>query len=59
MGLLYSVGAKALALSLRSQAYQTISWHEGTNEPLSGRFAALRVRHPGGNAGKARLPPLQ
>jgi SRSO17 transposase len=30
-----------------------------TNEPLSGRFAALRVRHAGGNAGKARLRPLQ
>ena len=28
---------------------------EGTNEPLSGRFAAQRVRHAGGNAGRARL----
>ncbi len=32
---------------------------EGTNETLSGRFAALRVRHAGGNAGKARLRPLE
>ena len=50
---------KALALSLPAQAFHTISWREGTNEPLSGRFAALRVRHAGGNAGKARLRPLQ
>ncbi len=53
------MSVKALALSLPSQAYQTISWREGTNEPMSGRFAALRVRHAGGNAGKARLRPLQ
>ena len=44
-----------MALSLLEQAFQTITWREGTNEPLSGRFAALRVRH----AGKARLRPLQ
>jgi SRSO17 transposase len=53
------LSVKALALSLPAQAFHTISWREGTNEPLSGRFAALRVRHAGGNAGKARLRPLQ
>ena len=53
------VSVKALALSLPAQAFQTISWREGTNQTLSGRFAALRVRHAGGNAGKARLRPLQ
>ena len=56
---LQPMSVKALALSLPLQAFQTISWREGTNEPLSGRFAALRVRHAGGNAGKARLRPLQ
>ena len=50
---------KALALALPVQAFRTISWREGTNKPLSGRFAAVRVRHAGGNAGKARLRPLQ
>jgi SRSO17 transposase len=49
------MSVKALALSLPTQAFQTISWHQGTNEPLSGRFAAVRVRHAGGNTGKARL----
>jgi SRSO17 transposase len=53
------MSAKALALSLPQQAFQTISWREGTNETLSGRFAAQRVRHAGGNAGRARLRPLQ
>jgi len=56
---LQPMSVKALALSLPEQAFHTISWREGTNEPLSGRFAALRVRHAGGNAGKARLRPLQ
>ena len=39
------MSVKALALSLPQQAFHTISWREGTNEALSGRFAALRVRH--------------
>ena len=56
---LQPMSVKALALSLPAQAYQTITWREGTNAPLSGRFAALRVRHAGGNTGKARLRPLQ
>jgi SRSO17 transposase len=56
---LQPMSVKALALSLPAQAFHTISWREGTNEPLSGRFAALRVRHAGGNAGKARLRALQ
>jgi SRSO17 transposase len=35
------MSVKALALSLPVQAFHTISWREGTNEQLSGRFAAL------------------
>jgi SRSO17 transposase len=53
------MSVKALALSLPAQAFQELSWREGTNEPLSGRFAALRMRHARGNAGKARLRPLE
>lgn len=56
---LQPMSVKALALSLPAQAFQTICWREGTNEPLSGRFAAVRVRHAGGNAGKARLRPQE
>jgi SRSO17 transposase len=53
------LSVKALAQSLPQQAFQMISWREGTNETLNGRFAAVRVRHAGGNAGKARLRPEQ
>jgi SRSO17 transposase len=53
------VNVKDLAHSLPSAAFQTISWREGSNETLSGRFAAVRVRHAGGNSGKARLRPEQ
>ena len=56
---LQPMSVKALALSLPAQAFQTISWRQGTNAPLNGRFAAVRVRHAGGNAGKSRLRPLE
>lgn len=53
------VSVKDLAHALPASAFQTISWRQGTNETLSGRFAAIRVRHAGGNIGKARLHPEQ
>jgi SRSO17 transposase len=53
------VSVKDLAQALPASAFQTISWRQGTNELLSGRFAAVRVRHAGGNIGKARLHPEQ
>jgi SRSO17 transposase len=53
------VSVKDLAQALPASAFQTISWRQGTNEILSGRFAAVRVRHAGGNIGKARLHPLE
>jgi len=53
------MSVKALAQSLPGRTFQNISWREGTNETLTGRFAAVRVRHAGGNAGKARLRPEQ
>jgi SRSO17 transposase len=53
------LSVKALAHSLPAETFQTISWREGTNATLSSRFAAVRVRHAGGNAGRARLQPEQ
>ena len=38
------VSVKALAMGLAPQTWQTVTWREGTNAELSGRFAALRVR---------------
>jgi SRSO17 transposase len=49
----------ALAHSLSPTAWQRVSWREGSNQQLSGRFAAVRVRHAGGNTGRARLWPSQ
>ena len=51
------VSVKQLAKVLPHSAFHTISWRQGSNAPLSGRFAAVRVRHAGGNAGRARLRP--
>ncbi len=53
------VSVKELAHSLPATAFTTRSWREGSNETLSGRFAAVRVRYAGGNTGKARLRPEQ
>lgn len=53
------MSVKLLAEQVPAQAWQTISWREGTNQILSSRFAALRVRHAGGNSGRARLKPQQ
>jgi SRSO17 transposase len=38
------VTVKDLAMSLPAQAWETITWREGTNAPLASRFARLRVR---------------
>jgi SRSO17 transposase len=38
------VSVKDLAMSLPESAYQTVRWREGTNDTLTSRFAAVRVR---------------
>ena len=38
------VSAKQLAVELAADAWQPITWREGSNAPLSSRFARLRVR---------------
>jgi SRSO17 transposase len=38
------VTVKALAMALEPQAWRTVNWREGTNNQLSGRFAAIPVR---------------
>lgn len=53
------VSVKELALGLPKNTWQNISWREGTNAHLTGRFAAVRVRCAGGNVGRARLLPEQ
>jgi SRSO17 transposase len=53
------LSVEALALALPPESFKVVTWREGSNEPLSGRFAALRIRHAGGNAGRARLRPQE
>jgi SRSO17 transposase len=38
------ISAKALALNLATEAWQTITWREGAADWLSSRFARQRVR---------------
>jgi len=38
------VCAKKLATELAREAWRTVSWREGSNETLSSRFAAVRIR---------------
>lgn len=38
------MSAKALAATLPHEAWQIVSWREGTNTTLTSRFAAVRVR---------------
>jgi len=38
------ISAKQLATRLPAEAWNEVEWREGSNQPLSSRFAALRVR---------------
>jgi SRSO17 transposase len=38
------LSVKALALQLPPRRYHTVTWRDGTNDALSSRFAAVRVR---------------
>jgi SRSO17 transposase len=52
------IQVRDLARELPEEAWATIGWREGTNTPLSGRFARLRVRcAPGGGTATADPGP--
>jgi SRSO17 transposase len=53
------VPVKTLALQLPGRRYRTVTWREGTNLPLSSRFAAVRVRSAHRDYWRAELPPEQ
>jgi SRSO17 transposase len=38
------LNVKEIAINLSKRMYRTVEWREGTNQTLSSRFAALRVR---------------
>ena len=53
------VSAKALATTLPKEAWRDVSWREGSNQTLTSRFAAVRIR-PATRDGKLTAPqPLE
>jgi SRSO17 transposase len=52
------VSAKTLALELAAHAWQTITWRDGSNTPLTSRFARWRVR-PAHDDAKRSEPAAQ
>lgn len=53
------VSAKALATGLAPEAWQTVTWREGTNAPLTSRFAAVRVHPAHRDNERAELRPAE
>ncbi len=53
------VGVKDVAVGLPEAAWQDVTWAEGSNAPLSSRFAVLRVHPTGRNRWKKGLLPLE
>ncbi len=51
------VSAKTLALELDADAWQTITWRDGSNTPLSSRFARWRVRPAHDDARRSEAAP--
>ena len=51
------VSVKDLALGLEAPTWRTVSWREGTNENLKGRFARLRVRPAHRDEKRSELRP--
>jgi len=49
-----SVSAKTLALEFAADAWQQIKWRDGSNTPLTSRFARWRVRPARGDATRSQ-----
>lgn len=55
----HPVSVKELALSLPKQNWRRVTWREGSNAPLTSRFAALRVRPAGRDEKRATPHPVE
>src|SRR5271165_2334691 len=53
------VSAKRLAMTLAPEAWRTVSWREGSNETLSSRFTAMRIRPASRDWKRATPHPLE
>jgi SRSO17 transposase len=53
------VSAKELAIGLPAEAWKNVEWREGSNQTLSSRFAALRIRPASRDWRRAEPHPLE
>ena len=53
------VSVKAIALSLEPRQWKSVTWREGTNQALSSRFAAVRVRCAHRDYNRSQPRPVQ
>jgi SRSO17 transposase len=53
------VTAKELALSLKKKAWRTLTWREGSNTPLTSRFAAVRLRPASRDYNRTKPHPVE
>jgi SRSO17 transposase len=53
------LSAKALAMGLPARCFRSLTWREGTNQPLTSRFAAVRVRCATRDYWRSELRPEQ
>ena len=53
------VSVKTLAMDLAAQDWRIVVWREGSNQTLSSRFAAMRIRPAPWDLKGSELPPLE
>ena len=53
------VWAKELAQALDQEQWQTVTWREGSNAPLSSRFAVVRVRPANGDCKRSQARDVE
>ena len=53
------VSARELAIDLPAEAWKNVGWREGSNQTLSSRFAALRIRPASRDWRRAEPHPLE
>lgn len=59
LGVFHQAAGRQRGLMSAAIALKQTPGAAASNAPLSGRFAELRMRHAGGDAGQARLRPLK
>ena len=53
------ISVKQLALQQPDEAWKTVEWREGSNQTLSSRFAALRIRSASHDVKRSNAHPIE